>query len=252
MSTRTAVILVAGLGSRLAPLTDDRPKALVDLGGESILQRAVRLLRNHGVDRVVLATGYRQDAIERVAVGLGVEVTIVPNPDYASTQNSVSLALCADAVRGEGFFKLDGDVVFDPRVLKRLEAAQAPLAVAVDGRRELDAEAMKVLVAGDRIQAFGKTLSVESSAGESIGIERISAAAGSVLFERLAAAVAQRRTDAYYEEYYGELVAEGKIVAQAVEVGDLGWTEVDDLRDLAAARALVTEGGARERSLEPA
>lgn len=254
MTTRTAVILVAGLGSRLAPLTDDRPKALVDLGGESILQRAVRLLRSHGVSRVVLATGYRQDAIERVATGLGVEVTLVPNPDYANTQNSVSLALCADAVRGEGFFKLDGDVVFDPRVLERLEAAPAPLAVAVDGRRQLDEEAMKVLVAGDRIQAFGKALPVASSAGESIGIERLSAAAGAALFERLEEALAQGRTDAYYEEYYGQLVAEGRIVAQAVEVGDLAWTEVDDLNDLAVARSLVLREAApaRTKSLEPA
>jgi choline kinase len=253
MSTQAAVILVAGLGSRLAPLTDDRPKALVDLGGESILQRAVRLLRHHGVGRVVLATGYRQDASERTAAGLGVEVVIVPNPDYATTQNSVSLALCADALRGQAFFKLDGDVVFDPTVLERLEAGEAPLVVAVDGRRELDEEAMKVLAAGDRITAFGKALPVEGSAGESIGIEWLSSEAGSVLFDRLRKAVAAGRTDAYYEDFYGELVAEGRLIAQAIEVGDLPWTEVDDLQDLALARSLVKQKLVeREGSLEPA
>lgn len=253
MSTRVAVILVAGLGSRLAPLTDDRPKALVDLGGESILQRAVRLLRHHGVARVVLATGYRQDAIERTAAGLGVELDIVPNPDYATTQNSVSLALCADAVRGQAFFKLDGDVVFDPQVLERLDAADSPLAVAVDGRRELDEEAMKVLATGDRITAFGKALPVKGSAGESIGIERFTAGAGVVLFDRLGQAVAAGRTDAYYEDFYGELIEEGRLNAQAIEVGDLPWTEVDDPHDLARARSLVKQGLAeQEGSVEPA
>lgn len=253
MSTRVAVILVAGLGSRLAPLTDDRPKALVDLGGESILQRAVRLLRHHGVARVVLATGYRQDAIERTAAGLGVEFDIVPNPDYATTQNSVSLALCADAVRGQAFFKLDGDVVFDPQVLERLDAADAPLAVAVDGRRELDEEAMKVLATGDHITAFGKALPVKGSAGESIGIERFTAGAGVVLFDRLGQAVAAGRTDAYYEDFYGELIEEGRLNAQAIEVGDLPWTEVDDPHDLARARSLVKQGLAeQEGSVEPA
>ena len=62
-STKTAVLLVAGIGSRLRPLTDDRPKALVDIGGETILGRAVRLLGEHGVERLVLATGYREDAV---------------------------------------------------------------------------------------------------------------------------------------------------------------------------------------------
>lgn len=241
MGTQVAVILVAGLGSRLAPLTDDRPKALVDLGGETILHRAVRQLRSHGVRRVVLATGYRQDAIEGVVEELGVAVTLVPNPQYASTQNSVSLALCREAVGGDDFFKLDGDVVFDREVLARLERSEAPLAVAVDRTRSVDAEAMKVTTRGTHITGFGKGISLSESAGESIGIERISAAAGEVIFARLTDAVAQGRVDRYYEDHYGDLLQEGKLSAEAVEVGDLSWTEVDDHRDLTFARALVRD-----------
>jgi NDP-sugar pyrophosphorylase family protein len=63
MKTTAAVILVAGVGSRLRPITDDRPKALVDLDGETILGRAIRLLAEYGVRKVVLATGYREDAV---------------------------------------------------------------------------------------------------------------------------------------------------------------------------------------------
>lgn len=239
MSTEVAVILVAGLGSRLAPLTDDRPKALVDVGGETILHRAVRLLRAHGVRRLVLATGYRQDAIERIVPELGLPVELVPNPAYASTQNSVSLALCDRAVGGADFFKLDGDVVFQPEVLSRLEGAGAPLAVAVDSHRKVDAEAMKVRAAGTRITAFGKGISLAESAGESIGIERIAASAAPILFERLRDAMSRGVVDRYYEDHYGDLIAEGRLTADAVEVGDLPWTEVDDPKDLAFARELV-------------
>lgn len=207
------------------------------------MHRAVRQLRAHGVQRVVLATGYRQDAIERVVPELGVEVELVPNPQYASTQNSVSLALCRDAVGAEDFFKLDGDVIFDKEVLARLDQAAIPLAVAIDRTRSVDAEAMKVTAERERITAFGKGIPLEESAGESIGIERISAAAGQSIFARLIDALSQGRVDRYYEDHYGDLIREGKLSAQAVDVGDLPWTEVDDHRDLALARAIV--GGDR-------
>src|SRR5688572_11526291 len=97
-ATRLAVILVAGVGSRLRPLTDDRPKALVDIGGETILGRTVRLLSEHGVTRIVLATGYREDAVKASLANAPVEVTYCSNAKYDSTQNSVSLSLCEDAV----------------------------------------------------------------------------------------------------------------------------------------------------------
>src|ERR1700710_1153722 len=99
MKTTVAVILVAGIGSRLRPITDDRPKALVDIGGETILGRAVRLLASYGVRRVVLATGYREDAVRAAMRGAPVaEVEYCKNPEFDRTQNSVSLALCRQAL----------------------------------------------------------------------------------------------------------------------------------------------------------
>src|SRR3954447_97106 len=96
MKTTAAVILVAGIGSRLRPMTDDRPKALVDLGGETILARAVRLLAEYGVRKIVLATGYREDAVRTAMAvhGASLSVEYCKNPEFDRTQNSVSLALC--------------------------------------------------------------------------------------------------------------------------------------------------------------
>jgi choline kinase len=238
MTTRLAVILVAGMGSRLRPLTDDRPKALVDVGGETILGRAVRLLAEHGVERVLLATGYREDAVREAMRSAPVAVECFRNPRFDGTQNSVSLAMCRSGARGEAFFKLDGDVVFAPDVLSRLGAASRGLGVAVDRGRPLDAEAMKVRLDGTRITAFGKAIRVADAGGESIGIERVSARASEALFEALDAAGAQSRDQLYYEDVYSELIAEGAFDAEAVDVSDLSWTEVDDHDDLRRARAL--------------
>jgi choline kinase len=242
MNIHTAVILVAGVGSRLRPLTDDRPKALVDLGGETILGRALRLLESFGISRVVLATGYREDAVRHALRDARVDVEFVRNADYESTQNSVSLALCRQAVGSGPFFKLDGDVVFQRQVLERLAASSAELAVAVDAGRMVDQEAMKVRTEGTRIVAFGKGIPLAQSAGESIGIELVSAAKNRELFSALDVARAAGETGLYYEDVYSRLIADGRLSAEAVAVSDLAWTEVDDPADLQRARELVATG----------
>src|SRR6476646_9805346 len=98
--TDTAVILCAGGGTRLRPLTDDRPKALIDVGGETILGRAVRLLLAAGVRRLVVATGYRAEAVRASLARCEAEVIFCHNVDFERTQNSVSLYRCGDALAG--------------------------------------------------------------------------------------------------------------------------------------------------------
>lgn len=233
-----AVILVAGVGSRLRPITDTRPKALAPVGDETILGRAVRLLLDFGVSRLILATGYRQDAVRTALSGLSAEVIYCPNERYESTQNSVSLALCRDAVGGRSFFKLDGDVVFDPELLQRIAAPRAELAVGVDSGRKLDAEAMKVVVSGTRVTRFGKEVPLAESHGESIGIERVDAAASNRLFAALDAQISAGITNLYYEDVYSQMIGRGELVAEVADVSGLRWTEVDTFEDLETARRL--------------
>jgi choline kinase len=222
-------------------LTDDRPKCLLDVGGETILARAVRLLISAGVRELVIATGYRQEDVRAALSECSAAVTFCHNADFASTQNAVSLHYCARAVAGRAFFKLDGDVLFDRTVLQRLGADKAPLSVAVERRNDLGEEEMKVVAEGDEIRAFGKQLDPRGSAGESIGIEKLEGDAGVGLFRALERAIAAGRTDLYYEDIYSELIAAG-MSAHAVDVTDLPWIEVDTADDLARARRWAEEG----------
>ena len=238
-----AVILVAGVGERLRPLTNDRPKCLVDVGQGTLLGRTVALLVAHGVQEIVLATGYREDAVRAAMQGCAVPVRYCLNVAYATTQNGMSLLECEAAVGGRSFYKLDGDLLFRREVLERLDGCAAPLAVALERKAELGAEEMKAtyVPGSQRIAAFGKGLEPKEAAGESIGLERVSGVAVLPLFHALEAARAAEETHLYYEDVYGRMVA-GGLWAEGVEVSDLAWTEVDTPEDLDRAREMVRAG----------
>ncbi len=239
--TMTAVILAAGVGERLRPLTEDRPKALVEVAGRSIIDRTIDSLVAYGVRRVIVATGYREDALRTALRDAPCEVHFCPNPDFADTQNMVSLALCAAAVGDGSFFKLDGDVIFPTEVLARLDASEAALAVAVDSSRDLDEEAMKVSTESGRIAHFGKSLSVQEASAETVGIERVASSMVRPLFDACAAARRDGRTDIYYEAIYDQLLGP-RVWAEAVDIRGLPWTEIDDRADLAVAEGLFAGG----------
>lgn len=226
----------------MRPLTDDRPKALMEIGGgETLLSRSVRLLVEAGVQEIVLATGYREDAVREAMRGCPVKVSYCRNEAFDSTQNSVSLLLCEEAIGGRAFFKLDGDLLFHPEVLRRLGAAPEGIAAAVDRRAALGAEEMKVAVSGGQIRAFGKHLDPATAHGESIGLERVSGVAVSSLFHGLRDAVTSGDTSLYYEDIYARILGPG-VASWAVDVSDLPWTEVDTPEDLAKAQALGASG----------
>ncbi len=239
-----AVILAAGVGSRLRPWSEGIPKCLVSVGHETILGRAVRLLHEAGCEHLVVSTGYQSESVREALAGAVLPVSFVHNSDYATTQNVVSLHRAMGALRGGEVVKLDGDVVFGPAVLSRVlevPIAEGEAAVAVDDAGELSLEAMKVLCDNGRARRFGKALEVRECAGESIGIERFGRGAVKALARVLNREVSERRTGVYYEEGYNVLVGEG-MVMRCAWVGSLPWTEVDDGEDLRRARELVAAG----------
>ncbi|MFO0625764.1 MAG: phosphocholine cytidylyltransferase family protein [Polyangiales bacterium] len=234
------ILLAAGLGSRLRPLTDDRPKCLMDLGGETLLARLVRQLVAGGVTHLVVATGYEAARVEEALARAPVPVTFAPCPDYATTQNSVSLLRALDRCPPGAVVKLDGDLVVPDAVIT-LALSAAGSCVLVDDRAPPREEAMKVRCDGDRAVAFGKGLDPARCRGESIGIERFTPADRAVLHDVLRETVARGVTDRYYEDLYDDAIRRG-VTLHARSLQGAAWTEVDDHTDLARARALVREG----------
>lgn len=236
-----AVILAAGIGSRLAPLTDDRPKALVEVAGRSFLERQLDLLGRAGIPSrdVVVVGGYRIDRLREALAAGGHDCEVVVNDRFEPWNNFYSLLVAQPALAGHDFLQLDGDVILDEVLLPRMIAAPGDALLAVDCRAELDAETMKAELRDGRVVAIAKPLDPARCAGEYIGVTKLSAAAARAVFAELALFPAEGLTHEYYEHAFHRLSGTGRIRFEIVDVHDCTVLEIDNVEDLRRAEALL-------------
>ncbi len=183
-----AIILAAGVGSRIRPLTDNCPKSLLKVGGKTILEMMLSHLQDCGINEVVFVLGYLQQQIEDFvhANFPNLKAHFITNERYAETNTGFSLMLTKDLVKGSGFIKFDADVVFDKEILENLIECDYVNCLCIDKNINLDAEEVKVIIEdNNRIVKASKTVDPEDAIGESIGIEKISSETAKLLFEEL-------------------------------------------------------------------
>src|SRR5262245_46230409 len=168
-----AIILAAGNGTRLAA---GGPKALLDIAGQSILERQVRALHSVGVREIMVVIGYQRDmliaACDRLGAALDVRFSFVTNERWRETQTGYSMWLATPFMFGHPTYTLNGDVLFPRCVLAELAEARRPIALAIDEKR-CGAEEVKVRMAeGGGVLAIDKRLDPAAADGEFIGIAR--------------------------------------------------------------------------------
>lgn len=227
-----AVILAAGAARRLKPLTDDRPKCMLEVGTAPILVHQVAALRAHRVTEIAVVTGF---CAETIHTALGTGVTYIHNPDYATTNSIYSLWLARDHLQPGGLV-LNSDVLFHPEVLAQLLRAPAANCLLFDpaeGHR--DPEAMKVAVNSNGIVTrLSKALPPDRTRGENLGLIRLSRQGAAAAREALDAMVAGEITRAWVPEVINEMYPHKKVHAIAVAAP---WIEIDTPADLERARA---------------
>lgn len=234
----TAVILAAGSGTRLRPLTLETPKCLLDVGGRTILARQLERARAAGIRRAVVVTGHLAGQVEQHlrAVPPPIPVTLAPNPVFASTGNCMSVLAARPCVETPGIVLCDGDVVLTGDAMAALLAAPAQTALLLDRETPLAHEEMKVrLDAGGLVRQLSKQLEPAESAGESIGVQKVSGPALPIFWATLEAMRDAGDDQGYYEDAFQRMLDAG-VPIRTVEIAHAEWTEIDDLQDLEAAR----------------
>lgn len=233
MSVTKAIILAAGVGSRLRPLTDARPKCLLDVGAQTLIDHQLNALRSCGITDVTMVVGFCAD---RIREHLGDRVRYLVNERYDSTNSLYSLWLAKTELLS-GALILNSDVFAAPILFEHLLQAAAPDAILVERGNAFEAEDMKVTLNGPFVVDFGKDLPSDRAHAHNVGVAKFSAAGAAQLVACLDTLVATGHENDWAPRAFREFASQRPLTVVATD--GLPWIEIDYLDDLTRARAEV-------------
>ncbi|WP_338663988.1 phosphocholine cytidylyltransferase family protein [Pararoseomonas sp. SCSIO 73927] len=236
-ATPTAIILAAGVGRRLGA-AHEGPKILLEFGGRTLLHRHLEALAANGIRRVSMTVGYERGLIEAevARIGWADRVSFVGNPDFREG-SLVSLAVQDAVLRAGPVLLMDGDVLYDPRMIGALLDAPGENVLLLDREIEPGDEPVKICFRGDTIVDFRKVPEhAHDRHGESVGFFRFSAETATALADRCRFHVQAGHRGLEYEEAIRDLILAGPARFRAHDITALPWVEIDFEEDILRAR----------------
>lgn len=232
-----AIILAAGAGTRLRPLTNDRPKCLVSVGEKALVDHQIDALRSVGVDDIVLVVGCKA---AQVRAHCGASVRYIENADYLSTNSIYSLHL-ASAELDRPTFLFNCDILFHRAILQSMLDAPHANVVAADAAVERVQGEMNICYDSERrITAISKEIQPEEAQAQSVQLVKFDAEGARRVRREIERLVDEDQKNAYPTSAYGPLIVERSLFA--VEVGSAVWGEIDSVEDHKHALECVVPG----------
>ena len=242
-----AIIVAAGPGSRLRPLTDDKPKCLLDINGKTILRRTLDVLRENGMSKIIVVRGYKGNKIHYP------DVTYYENPDFNDT-NLLKSLFCAEAEMDDDIVVSYSDIIYGSEIAAQLVENKADIGLIVDvswaktyeGRDQHPvAEAELVKVEDGKVVRIGKgVIDPEDAHGEFIGLAKFSKSGVETmktvyhLIERERPSLPFQSSPSLDKAYLNDMLQELIDTGSQIHTVDIngGWIEIDTPQDLAEAR----------------
>ena len=249
------VILAAGMGTRLMPLTKDIPKALLEINEMTLLERMIKNCINADIKKFIVVVGYNKEKVmdlcPLIAEKYDIEIKTIVNEKYDVTNTSVSTYLASKFIEEndlDDFILVNGDNVVDPEIISKL-AASKNTGMIIDNFKELNEESFKLIIddeslndektiANGKINSIGKQLDIPSSSGEFIGVSKV-LYDDVAEFNRILEGLIEDDPQNYYDFAYKDLSIIKTI--DFVLTNGLKWTEIDDHNDWKNAKALIKE-----------
>ncbi|MCZ2078142.1 MAG: phosphocholine cytidylyltransferase family protein [Bryobacterales bacterium] len=235
-----AVILAAGRGLRIQPVTLGMPKCLLEFGDKTILDYQVEALWAAGISQIGIVIGHGGKRIVKHIARRFVDdpdcFQFIVNPVYSQTNNIYSLWLARDWVGVDDFLCLNADVLCHPAVLPPAVAAERPVSMIVDP--EWREETMKVIIRDEDVVRMSKLISRDEYSATYIGITAFSRLTVPALFDEIEAVIAEGGVNEFFNTAVQRLIERGLQVGFTV-TGGLPWAEIDDAADLQFARTFV-------------
>lgn len=235
-----AIILSAGRGSRLLPLTTDLPKCLLPIGMTTVLGMQLDTLAKGGVTKATVVTGFNENLVEAEINSRpqGPRVKTLYNPFFQVADNLASCWMVREAMN-EDFLIINGDTLFSPVLLEKvLTAPEAPITVTIDKKDSYDGDDMKVTLDGAQLLSIGKTLSPPQTHGESIGMLRFMGEGRQVFKNELERRMREEDgTKSWYLSAIDHLAKSG-VKITTTNINGSSWAELDTPEDYEICRAM--------------
>lgn len=234
----TALLLAAGTGSRLLPLTQKSPKCLTLVNEISILERLIKSLNQHGFKRLVVVTGHLEDCIRdflETRAG-NIKIEYVFSPLYKTTNNIYSLWMAREIIN-EPFMLIESDLVFDPSLLTDM---LYPDRIAIARMKPWLNGSTVTINPSSSVDAFHSDAknNSEQTRYKTVNIYSLSVSSWYRVIEKLNQYILAGRVNEYYEAVFQQMVIERSLSFQAVFFDHKPWYEIDTIEDLAFAEKL--------------
>lgn len=232
-----ALILAAGFGSRLAPITDNLPKSLVPVNGTPILFKQIDNLIKNGITDITIVSGYKANILEKEVHQKYPDIKIIESIDYATTNNMYSAYLGIQSIGTDGFLMMNADVFFDCSVIAGLLAWKSDNAIVVDIGSFND-ESMKVVEKNGRIVSISKQISKEIALGNSIDVYKFGPDAAKAFYNKCAEYIEKNKELKKWSEVALNDILDEIVFEACPLIGR--WFEIDNHDDLAMAEKLFS------------
>lgn len=234
----TVLLLAAGSGSRLLPLTNESPKCLTLVNEVSILARLLENLSSQGIKKLIVVTGHLSTSIEEFLGDIYDNITIeyIHSPLYKTTNNIYSLWMAREIMK-EPFILIESDLVFEASLLNEM---MYPDRMAVAGIKDWMNGTTVTMNKDKKVLGFktDTTFSNEAIKYKTVNIYSFSLSSWEIISERLGKHIIEEKVNGYYETVFSELVDENLLSLEAVSFDEKPWYEIDTLKDLKEAMKL--------------
>ncbi|WP_061019356.1 sugar phosphate nucleotidyltransferase [Vibrio splendidus] len=238
-----AVILAAGVGSRLRPMTNDKPKCLVTTAGKTILQYQLDTYKEAGIKELIIVVGYEGQAIKDYCKHIkDFNITIVENTIYEDTNNMYSFYLAKEYVKGKAFILNNADLSVDSSLVSKMLNDNRTDLVAVDAGLFND-ESMKVsLNSNNKIVDISKQVTESNSFGCSIDFYKFSEESSNLFFNELESIIEVDKNLKDWTEVAMQRLFQSQILKfEAFDIEGLPWVEIDNYDDLALSDEIFSQ-----------
>ena len=235
-----AIILAAGYGSRLRPITDNLPKCMVEVNNVKIIEKQLSNLIRNGIELkdIIVVTGYKSDKLKNYINEIYKGVNIVENKVYESTNNMYSLYLTKEYVKDDNFILMNADVYYEEAIIKELLENDFENLIVCDDGIYIE-ESMKIVKNGNVITNISKAITKEDAYGVSIDVYKLSKQSGKKLFSIIDKIInVDKNLNSWTEVALDMLLKEEEFHSLDMKYN---WVEIDNHEDLAAAEKLFAE-----------